>query len=265
MRHRSPRPVVDRLLGRSSPAARHRRLAALAGLLVAGSGATVVSLSGAGGLGGHGDGASADRVASGDPAAPTAFVTDPSSAAARLSRSLDRSPMALPTGATPSTAPPGGSTAPVPSPSTAPATPTGRAAGPATPRSTTTGSTTTGHITSPSTTPPATSSPVAPPSTTSTAGTLTPTATSSPDRTPPHTTVSTVSTTGTDWTVAVSANEPASYQCSLDGAAYQPCAATTTFRDVGHGYHTVRARATDQAGNTDPTPAEVTAKLTGNG
>jgi hypothetical protein len=68
---------------------------------------------------------------------------------------------------------------------------------------------------------------------------------------------------GRSWTVAVSADEPASFVCSLDGGSYQPCGATTTFSDLDSGWHTLTVRATDQAGNTDPSPAQLSVKVTG--
>jgi hypothetical protein len=53
-----------------------------------------------------------------------------------------------------------------------------------------------------------------------------------------------------------SANEPATFACSLDGAAYAPCDSPLRFLDLAAGWHTLAVRATDTAGNTDPTPAE---------
>ncbi|SDE10911.1 Outer membrane protein OmpA [Myxococcus virescens] len=55
------------------------------------------------------------------------------------------------------------------------------------------------------------------------------------------------------------ASEPGStYECSLDGAAYVPCAETVTFDGFSEGEHTLLVRAVDAAGNVDPTPAEHT-------
>ena len=51
-------------------------------------------------------------------------------------------------------------------------------------------------------------------------------------------------------------SEPgARFECSLDQAAYEPCAATTTVRVLAPGAHTFAARAVDAAGNADGTPA----------
>jgi hypothetical protein len=54
-----------------------------------------------------------------------------------------------------------------------------------------------------------------------------------------------------------SADEPASYACSLDGAAYTPCDSPTSFSGLHPGWHVFAVRATDEAGNADPTPAVV--------
>ena len=78
------------------------------------------------------------------------------------------------------------------------------------------------------------------------------------DATPPETTITggpAAASTSTTPSFSFAASEPAStFQCSLDGAAYASCTSphTTT---VGGGLHTFSVRATDAAGNTDPTPA----------
>ena len=63
----------------------------------------------------------------------------------------------------------------------------------------------------------------------------------------------------------LSATEPATFVCSLDEAAYTPCASHTTLSDLDPGWHTLAVRATDAAGNTDPIPAETTWHATGGG
>jgi hypothetical protein len=55
----------------------------------------------------------------------------------------------------------------------------------------------------------------------------------------------------------VSADEPATYQCSLDGGSFEACGASTTFSGLDRGRHRLTVRAVDGAGNTDPTPAEL--------
>ena len=108
-----------------------------------------------------------------------------------------------------------------------------------------------------------TSSTTTQPSPRSGSGSASPADPSPSDDAPPETTASTRSADGDSWTVALGADEAASYQCSLDGSAYQPCGATVTYGDLDRGQHTFAARATDQAGNTDPTPAELSAKIVG--
>jgi 6-phosphogluconolactonase (cycloisomerase 2 family) len=56
-------------------------------------------------------------------------------------------------------------------------------------------------------------------------------------------------------TFAFSANEGGStFECQVDGAAFAPCNSPRTVR-VKRGRHTFSVRATDAAGNTDPSPA----------
>ncbi|MGZ4537151.1 MAG: hypothetical protein ACXVXE_16555 [Nocardioidaceae bacterium] len=53
------------------------------------------------------------------------------------------------------------------------------------------------------------------------------------------------------------ANEPASFACSLDGAAYAPCTSPAQYADLDPGWHTFSVRATDTGGNVDGSPATV--------
>lgn len=62
-----------------------------------------------------------------------------------------------------------------------------------------------------------------------------------------------------------SSDEKATFTCSLDAGGWEPCAAGTSYTDPEPGWHTLDVRATDLAGNTDPTPAEATWKTTGMG
>ncbi len=53
-----------------------------------------------------------------------------------------------------------------------------------------------------------------------------------------------------------SADEDASFACSLDGTSFVPCGVSRVYSDLAPGWHTFAVRATDRAGNTDPSPAE---------
>src|SRR5206468_9489851 len=48
------------------------------------------------------------------------------------------------------------------------------------------------------------------------------------------------------------------FQCALDGGGFAPCASPQTYSALAGGNHTFQVRATDPAGNTDPTPASFT-------
>ncbi len=84
-----------------------------------------------------------------------------------------------------------------------------------------------------------------------------------PDVTAPETSASTVSVAGRVWTIAVAADEPATFECSLDGAGFAPCSASVSYANLHPGRHSFQARATDPAGNVDPTPATLGVKVTG--
>lgn len=52
-------------------------------------------------------------------------------------------------------------------------------------------------------------------------------------------------------------DEPgSSFECKLDRKPFGPCASPTRYRGLDPGEHRFKARATDQVGNTDPTPAK---------
>ncbi|MEX0972336.1 MAG: DNRLRE domain-containing protein [Solirubrobacterales bacterium] len=62
-----------------------------------------------------------------------------------------------------------------------------------------------------------------------------------------------------DATFAFTATEPGStFECSLDEGAYAACESPKEYEDLAEEAHTFRVRATDPAGNLDPTPAERT-------
>ena len=50
----------------------------------------------------------------------------------------------------------------------------------------------------------------------------------------------------------------ASFECQLDGGAWAPCGSPKDYTGLIEGSHTFQVRATDKAGNTDPTPAGFT-------
>jgi hypothetical protein len=80
-----------------------------------------------------------------------------------------------------------------------------------------------------------------------------------PDTTPPHATIS----DGPSGTVgdgratfAFTASEAgASFQCQLDGGAWQPCTSPKGYVGLTDGAHSFSVRALDPAGNIDPAPA----------
>ncbi len=80
-----------------------------------------------------------------------------------------------------------------------------------------------------------------------------------PDLTPPDTTILSgpaATTTATTASISFAASDAgATFRCSLDGAAFTACASPVQLAQLGTGSHSFAVRATDAAGNTDPTPA----------
>ncbi len=62
----------------------------------------------------------------------------------------------------------------------------------------------------------------------------------------------------TSATFSFSANEPSTFQCRLDGAAFAPCTTPVTYENLSLGSHTLQVVAIDGSDNTDATPAERT-------
>ena len=88
-----------------------------------------------------------------------------------------------------------------------------------------------------------------------------------PDVTPPNTTITSAPTNPSPSEVATfsftgSDNRTLSpdltFECALDGTAYNSCVAPQEFSDLTHGSHTMLIRARDAAGNFDVTPASYT-------
>jgi len=77
----------------------------------------------------------------------------------------------------------------------------------------------------------------------------------------PQTTATTRSANASRWVIGVASDTDATYQCSLDGGAYQSCDSTVTYDGLEKGTHTFAARATDADGDTDPSPATLTAEI----
>jgi hypothetical protein len=80
------------------------------------------------------------------------------------------------------------------------------------------------------------------------------------DNTPPDTTITSAAPgSGAAVSFSFTASEAgASFACSLDNAAFAGCSSPTSYSGLASGSHTFQVRATDQAGNTDPTPASQT-------
>ncbi len=79
------------------------------------------------------------------------------------------------------------------------------------------------------------------------------------DTTPPETTIDSGPTNPTahqSATFTFSSNEAGStFECSLDGAAFTACTSGDEYTGLALGSHTFAVQATDQSGNTDPSPA----------
>jgi hypothetical protein len=85
------------------------------------------------------------------------------------------------------------------------------------------------------------------------------------DTTSPETTIAsgpsgTVSTGSATFTFS-SSEAGSTFECSLEGALYKPCTSPQSYGGLVNGSHTFSVRATDAAGNADPTPASRTWKV----
>lgn len=82
------------------------------------------------------------------------------------------------------------------------------------------------------------------------------------DTTPPETTIDAAPSRplapGDEAAVAFSADEPSTFECRLDAAAWATCTSAWRATVEALGAHVFEVRATDLAGNVDPTPASAT-------
>jgi glucose/arabinose dehydrogenase len=80
-----------------------------------------------------------------------------------------------------------------------------------------------------------------------------------PDTTPPETTITggpSGTTTSSSASFTFTSSEAgSSFQCRLDGGTFAGCSSPKDYTGLAPGSHTFEVRATDPAGNTDPTPA----------
>jgi hypothetical protein len=84
------------------------------------------------------------------------------------------------------------------------------------------------------------------------------------DTTPPDTTLTSHPPTSTRETSArftFSSEEGATFECSLDEAAFETCTSPSHYAELREDVHTFQVRARDMAGNVDPTPASHTWKV----
>lgn len=79
------------------------------------------------------------------------------------------------------------------------------------------------------------------------------------DTTPPDTTITAqppVASNSSSASLSFSSNEAgSSFQCRLDSGSFGACTSPQTYASLVDGLHTFQVRATDSAGNVDPTPA----------
>jgi hypothetical protein len=86
------------------------------------------------------------------------------------------------------------------------------------------------------------------------------------DTVAPETTISSApgaSASSASATFAFASNESGTtFACQLDGSAFTPCSSPRTYAGLGQGPHTFAVRAIDPAGNSDPTPASYSWRVT---
>jgi len=86
--------------------------------------------------------------------------------------------------------------------------------------------------------------------------------TTPPDTTPPDTTITAAPPARSNSSTAsfsfTATEAGTSFACRLDASAFAPCASPQSYSGLADGSHSFQVRATDPAGNTDPTPASYT-------
>jgi hypothetical protein len=80
------------------------------------------------------------------------------------------------------------------------------------------------------------------------------------DTTPPDTSIdvrppSVTNQPNATFAMSSPSTDVAGFDCSLDGANFTPCVSPASLTNLANGTHVLAARARDQAGNVDPTPA----------
>jgi parallel beta-helix repeat protein len=77
------------------------------------------------------------------------------------------------------------------------------------------------------------------------------------DQTPPETAIDLAPpavTAAANASFAFTSEQGATFECALDGAAFEPCESPAQYSDLDLGEHRFEVRAVDLAGNADPTP-----------
>lgn len=82
-----------------------------------------------------------------------------------------------------------------------------------------------------------------------------PSSTPSSDSTPPETDIVAGPADNGTGAFEFVANEPATFECNLDGAGWESCVSGLSLPGLQAGWHTLSVRAIDAAGNVDASPA----------